>query len=403
MEKNRKISTKTLAMENIRRKPIRSFVLILFIMLFTFVLVLGSITSIGLSNGLESLSNRLGADVMVVPSGHEARIDNVLLSGKPSEFYLPKGSVERLKGFEGIKEMSPQTYIATLSASCCSAPVQIMGIDYQTDFIIKPWLQDTLKTDLRDGQIIVGNRVNGEVGSLLKFFGKPFQVVGKLERTGMGFDATVFMTQETARKLAVDAERKKKHPLSEDGSLVSVIMCKLEPGYDSAKVARSITNKFSEYGMYGMFSKKFVNSVSSNLNVVASYISIIIIVLWVMSVIVIAMVFAMIFNERKKEMAILRVVGSSKKKLRNMVLTEAFILSLFASVLGTAFALIGLMIIKPSVVKALDIPFLLPNTGYVALIVLVCFLIGILVGPLSSLFTVRKVNKYDIYSSLRED
>ncbi len=340
---------------------------------------------------------------MVVPAGHEARIDNVLLTGKPSEFYLPKGALEKLKGREGIKEISPQTYIATLSASCCSAPLQIMGIDYDTDFIIKPWLQETLNTDLRDGQVIVGSMVVGEPGQVLKFFGKPFKVVGKLEKTGMGFDASVFMTQETARKLAIDAERKKKHPLSEDGSLVSVIMIKLEPGYDSIKFARAITSEFAKDGMFGMFSKKFVNTVSSNLNVVSSYISIIIIILWIMSVIVISMVFAMIFNERKKEMAILRVIGASKRKLRNMVLSEAFILSLFASVLGTVFALIGLVVIKPSVVKALDIPFLLPSIGNLILIVLVCFLIGVVVGPLSSLFTVRKVNKYDIYSSLRED
>ncbi len=403
MEKERRITMKTLAMENIRRKPVRSFVLIIFIMVFTFVLVLGSLTSISLSNGIESLSNRLGADVMVVPAGHEARIDDVLLSGDPSEFYLPKGSLERLEGFEGIKEMSPQTYIATLSASCCSAPLQIMGIDYQSDFIIKPWLQDTLETDLRDGQVIVGNRVQGEVGQSLKFFGKPFKVVGKLEKTGMGFDASVFMTQKTAADLAIDAERKKKHPLSEDGSLVSVIMVKLEPGYDSAKVARKITKAYSDNGMYGMFSKKFVNSVSSNLSVVSSYISITIFVLWIMAVIVISMVFAMIFNERKKEMAVLRVVGSSKKQLRNMVLAEAFILSFFASILGTGLALLGLVIIRPSVVKTLEIPFLLPSTVDTILIVIICFVIGTIVGPLASLFTVRKVNKYDIYSSLRED
>ncbi len=403
MEKEKKITMKTLAMENIRRKPVRSFVLIIFIMLFTFVLVLGSLTSISLSNGIESLSNRLGADVMVVPAGHEARIDDVLLSGTPCEFYLPNGSLERLKGLEGVKEMSPQTYIATLSASCCSAPLQIMGIDYQTDFIIKPWLQDTLETDLRDGQIIVGNRVQGEVGQSLKFFGKPFKVVGKLEKTGMGFDATVFMTQKTAADLAIDAERKKKHPLSEDGSLVSVIMIKLKPGYDSGVIAKKITNEYSKDGMYGMFSKKFVNSVSSNLSTVASYISITIIVLWIMAIIVISMVFAMIFNERKKEMAILRVVGSSKKKLRNMVLLEAFILSFFASVLGTALAMLGLVIIKPQVVQTLDIPFLLPSTVNTIIIIVVCFVIGTIVGPLSSLFTVRKVNKYDIYSSLRED
>ncbi|MDO4772639.1 MAG: ABC transporter permease [Bacillota bacterium] len=403
MSRQVKIGARTLAMENIRRKPVRSFVLILFILLFTFVLVLGSLVSRSLSSGIESLSNRLGADVMVVPAGYETGIDSVLLTGKPSEFYLPAGAIETLKTMEGIKNISPQTYIATLSSSCCSAPLQIIGIDYESDFIIKPWLKESLQTDLAFGQIIVGSNVNGEPGESLSFFGKPYKVVGALEKTGMGFDNTVFMTAQTAASLAKEAERKKKHPLSEDGSLISIVMLKLEPGYDSVEFANRITERFSDQGLFGMYSKKFVNTVSSNLSVVSSYIKLIIVAMWMLSVAVISLVFAMIFNERKKEMAILRVLGASKKKLASIILAEATILSAFASALGTAIALIVLLAGKPAIAERLQIPFLLPSIGTMSLIVLSCFLLGLIVGPLSSLFAVRKVNRYDIYSSLREE
>lgn len=402
MESKNKITIKTLAMENIRQRPLRSFVLIVFIMLFTFVLLLGSLISKSLSGGIESLSNRLGADVMVVPSGYETRIDAVLLTGIPSEFYLPESSMEHLKSIEGIKSMSPQTYIATLSASCCSAPLQIIGIDYQTDFIIKPWLEKNLDSELRDGQIIVGQNVNGEAGSLLKFYGKPFKVVGRLERTGMGFDNTVFMTRKTASELAREAERKKKHPVSEDASLISVVMIKLETGYDSVEVAREITKKLSNQGLYGMYSKKFVNSVSSNLSVVSAYIGSIIVGMWILASLVIALIFAMIFNERKKEMGVLRVLGASRKALRRLVLTEAFLISFFAAVLGSVLALLALAILMPMIGEALKIPFLLPKTSEIVVTVLSSLLLGALTGPLASLYTVRKVGKDEIYNSLRE-
>ncbi len=403
MKFEKKLTTKALSMKNIRRKPLRSFVLISFILIFTFVLLMGSLVSISLSNGITSLSNRLGADVMVVPEGHKTEIDSVLLSGEPSEFYLPIDVLDKLKTIEGIDLMSPQTYIATLRASCCSYPLQIIGIDYHTDFIIKPWLTQTLDTDLRDGQVIIGKHVAGEKGDILQFFGKPFKIMGKLEQTGMGFDATVFMTKNTAVKLAVDAERKKKHPLSEDGSLISAVMIKLKPGYDSVEVAREITKKYADEGIYGMFSKKFVNTISSNLSVISTYIGSTIIILWILSVLIISLVFTMIFNERKKEMAILRVLGATKKKLRNMILTEAIILSLIGSSIGTLLALLGVVIVSPTIVETLNIPFLLPSLFDIIKLSILCFVIGLVVGPISSLYTVIKVNKYDIYKNVRED
>ena len=56
----------------------------------------------------------------------------------------------------GIDRMSPQTFLATLNASCCSYPVQLVGIDYGTDFLIKPWLERTLHRDLKNGEVILG-------------------------------------------------------------------------------------------------------------------------------------------------------------------------------------------------------------------------------------------------------
>ena len=76
----------------------------------------------------------------------------------------------------GIDRMSPQTFLATLNASCCSYPVQLVGIDYGTDFLIKPWLERTLHRDLKDGEVILGHHVAGDEGDELTFFKKGFPV-----------------------------------------------------------------------------------------------------------------------------------------------------------------------------------------------------------------------------------
>ena len=136
------LSLMGIARKNIKRNPKRSFFIIFIIMLLTLFILVGSVFSISLSNGAESMSNRLGADIMIVPEGYDPHLDSILLSGKPSTFFLPSSAWNELNEIKnnndfGIDLMTAQTFLATLNASCCSYPVQIVGIDYDTDFLIK--------------------------------------------------------------------------------------------------------------------------------------------------------------------------------------------------------------------------------------------------------------------------
>ena len=127
-----KLSTFEIAKRNFRRTPFRSFCLVLIMMLFSLLLFVGSVLSFSLANGAKSMANRLGADIMVVPAGFDPHIDSILLSGKPSTFYLPANAMDELtliKDDIGIQEISPQSFLATLRASCCAYPVQLVGID----------------------------------------------------------------------------------------------------------------------------------------------------------------------------------------------------------------------------------------------------------------------------------
>ncbi len=401
--KTYRLTIHRLAIENIRRRPFRSFVFIFLIMLFSFAILTGTVLSTSLSAGVSSLSDRLGADVMAVPAGYKADIDSILLSGKPSNFYLPVTALDKLKSIEGIDKMSAQTYIATLSASCCSYPVQIIGIDFETDFIIKPWLTENLNRDLKYGEVIVGNHVAGEGGQKIMFFARPFTIAGRLEQTGMGFDASVFMTRETAADLARSAERIMMHPLSEDGSLISTVMIKLKPGYDSVKVAREITDKYASDGIFGMFSKKFVNHISSNLKVITRYVNITIIIIWILAVFVIAFLFSVMLGERKKEMAVLRTLGATRAKLLRLILIESFVVSLYGAIMGIILAIIAIVFVSPYMVQAVKIPFLLPSIPKLIVMTLTCFALAVLTGPLASLYSAFRISKIDVYQTMRSN
>ena len=83
---SKRIDANSLAMENIRQRKTRSTCMILLVALFSIIVYMGSMFSLSLSKGLESLSDRLGADVIVVPAGYKAEIESVLLKGEPSTF-----------------------------------------------------------------------------------------------------------------------------------------------------------------------------------------------------------------------------------------------------------------------------------------------------------------------------
>lgn len=399
---NNELNTIYLARENIKRKPFRSISLMLMIALLTMAMLVGTILVFSLRQGLDSLANRLGADVMVVPEGHETEIDSILLTGKPTKFYLPSSAVDKLSKLEAVDKLTPQIYIATLNASCCSYPVQLIGIDYESDFLIKPWLEESINTDLEYGEVIVGKRIAGEVNDKVKFFEHELKVVGRLEQTGMGFDSAVFINKETALSLAKAAERITGTTYLDKGDLISCVMIKLKPGYDSVTVAREITAEYADEGLYGMFSKKFVNNISSNLASITNYVQVIVLVIFVLAIVIISLFFVLILNERKKEMAVYRVLGATRKKLFNLVISESFLISIYGAFIGLLIAGIVIFLSAGEVSKTLNLPFLLPGWLGLSLITLVSFLVGVLVGPLASLSSALKLAKVDVYQNMRD-
>ncbi len=398
-----KIDIKYLSVENIRRKPLRSLALIILVALFALTTLAGSLVSLSLSRGVSSLSDRLGADVMAIPQGREETIDSILLKGSPSEFYLPKNAIDKIKTIDGIEKITPQTYIATLSASCCSYPVQVIGIDPKSDFLISPWLSNVLDRPLEKSECIVGFHVAGEPGEQIKFFEQPYHIVGRLEQTGMGFDATVFVNDETAQAMAIDSQRIKKHPLVDDGNLVSTIMIKLKPGYDAEAIAREINTRFAAEGIIALYGKSFVNNISSNLQIIMRIVEASIIIIWILSIIVLAMIFSMILRERKKEFATLRILGAKKSQLNYLMLRESTLISLIGASIGIVLGYVFLFFYGIQIANKISIPFLMPKLLTLILWGVGCFGIALLIAPLSSLFALRKFAKWDIYQQFREN
>lgn len=395
------LSLRYLARENMRSKPVRSFFLLFMVLLFALSVFLGSLFIGALSQGVERVSDRMGADIIVVPAGYKANIESVLLKGEPSTFYLPADAMQLVMEQPGIEKATPQLYIATLSASCCSYPVQIIGFDPKTDFLVQPWLKETLHRDLKEREALVGANIVGESGEQIHFFNEPIHIVGRLEKTGMGFDGTVFVNMDTAKMLAHASERVGVKA-AVDKSQTSVILLRVKAGLDPVKVAKNITQKLSSRGIFAMFSKSFVNDLSSKLLVLSRVILAVLVILWLLALVILALSFTAMINERKRELSALRILGATRRQLRQVVLYEAFDISAYGTLIGVVVAAVLSLILFPILGQTFTIP--LPSPGWQAYLGygLLTLFLGLIIGPLASLPAAIRVGKREAYTSMRE-
>lgn len=398
----KKINPNFISKENIKNKPTRSTFLILTVSILVLFLLVGSVISKSLTNGVDNLSNRLGADIIVVPQGYKSNIESVLLKGEPSEFYLPEGSLEKVKTIEGIDLITPQLYVATLSADCCSYPVQIIGIDFDSDFLIKSWLSKSVNKDLKDGEVIVGNHIVGENNENIKFFNEELKIVGRLEQTGMGFDATVFVNMNTAKKLSEASERIQKNGAS-SGNKISTILLKVNPKHSVNDVANKIMKNYGKDGIFAMFSKKFVNDISSSLKTISKFMYISILSIWVIAFLILSFIFTMIVNERKKEFGILRVIGAKKNYISKIIIFESLYIGIFGSLIGIIVSYAVIFGVFPILKNSFSVPIYVPNFFTLAKISFVSGFFGIIIVLISSLYSVIKTNKTEIYENIKEN
>ena len=210
-----RLDTLGLAKRNIKNKASRSYPMILLTTILCFVIFLSSFLIISLKNGISSLSNRMGADIIVVPEGYDSKITGAILRGEPNSFFFDKSVAERVSKIDGVEKVSPQLYLATLSAGCCSFPIQIIGVDLKNDFTVGAWLTSRIGNKLDDNEVIAGYNIQGNHESEVKFFNQGFKIKAKLDKTGMGFDETVFMSMEQTRKLAKEYEKVLELPIAD--------------------------------------------------------------------------------------------------------------------------------------------------------------------------------------------
>ena len=397
------LDTFTLAKLNIFRKPFRSASLAFLTFALAFTLFTGSFLVKSLKEGLASLSNRLGADIIVVPQGYDSKIEGALLRGEPNNFYFERTALDVVRNIDGVEKASPQLFVATLSAGCCSFPLQVIGLDFESDFCILPWLKQHVKFPLKDNQIIVGANIVGNYNSELKFFNQSFAIAGRLSKTGMGFDNSVFMSVQNAQRLIKEYERIMQHPASDNENLISSIMVRVKPGSDIMQTAQKIRSAFKGQQIYPLAAKNMMSNVAAAIGSLSFYVHILTLVLWILTFLVLFTVFSSIINERKKEFAMMRILGATKKKLISLAFTESLIISGGGAAAGSFLALCIVLLFNQAFSQAVKLPYLRPHAIWICGLFVTVTLLVSAAGPVASLKMMRQFSKAQDALNAREE
>jgi putative ABC transport system permease protein len=175
-------------------------------------------------------------------------------------------------------------------------------------------------------------------------------------------------------------------------------------GYSSEDVVRGIQKKYG-YGKSGIAlipTRRFIDSVASGLNTLIFFIAALESIIWIMAALVLAVVFSMMVNERKREFGILRSIGATRAKLTALVLAESGLICFYGGVLGTFLAGLIVLPFRIYIGSVLRMPYVQAPVGNLALIFSSSLLLSFAVGPLAALIPTVRAVKSDVYSAIRE-
>lgn len=389
---------------NITGKKGRSAALFIFAILLSFSIFGGALILLSLRSGLQSLEQRLGADIIVVP--YEARTkvsaDTILAQGNRTFFYMPKSTVSKIAEIEGVEKVSPQVYMCSMNAGCCSVSLQLIGFDPKTDFTIQPWVHKSFTGPLKTGDILIGSKVTLSASGKLKFFDELWNIAAQLDETGTGLDNAVFANLETIQLMIQSAEKigwtitDKKY----SESMISTVMVKVADGYDIDSVASLIQRKVRK--TQAVKAKSMTSGIADSLASFSKIIGVLTVIVWLLCLVILFVVSTLIIGERKKEFAVLKIVGASQAKLRRLVMSESLILNFSGGVCGIVLAAIIIIPFHTLIKETIGLPFLLPSVSIIIIMILLTLFLSVLCGCVACSFAAYKIAKVDTGLIIRD-
>jgi putative ABC transport system permease protein len=317
-----------IAWKTVSRKIFRNIVLAAAVSLLVSLLVFALLFNRAVHDDIEAASQKLGAEIVMVPVEAIEKAEEFILESKKKDFYMDREVYEKVKDLPEIEKATFQIYLETLESGCCSiVEGQVVAFDPETDFVISPRFSEPPKP-LEEGEVYIGSYVY-EYHGLIKtmaLFNKEVKVVGDLRETGTGLDHGIFMRVEDLDKISASVTGKYSP------GKISIIFIKLKEGVELVDATNKIQGMFPNIGT--MTRGSIGADVRTTLKDITSVFSITILISSALAVLLAWSTFTALANERRREVGILRAIGAHRSHIMKMFLSEAAIISLLGGIIG---------------------------------------------------------------------
>jgi putative ABC transport system permease protein len=395
---NNTLTIKTIAIKNLTQRKYRTALLLSLIGLSAAILFTVLILVTSLFLGIKSVEERLGADLLVVPEGYENQVQAVIMSGQPNYFYMDKEVEQIVASVSGVAAVSSQFYLTSLSESCCDFPIQLIGFDSDSDFVVKSWTGKNIKNT--EGVLFAGAGVPIE-NECVRFFGQSHQVSSILAKTGSGMDYAVYTDKQTLQSIFEDA-RAKGFAFISDGdvnSKISTVLVKLDEG---AKIDSTILKiKMAVPGVKVIESDRMLKNNGKTLSGLLTFLYALVAVFMVVTIFTLAFVFSLSINERLKEFSILRTLGATRKKLSAIVVLEAVSLGSAGGLAGIILSSLIVFPFNALIAQNISLPFIVPQAEIIAVYAVITFVVAVLSSVLASLKGAVRIAGFEPYESIK--
>lgn len=371
-----------LAFYNSKRRKNKSLFTIFISMIVTTIFVACiSILHIA-ESGMQLSVDRMGADVILIPSDSEINNQEMVFTGVTQMKYFSASETYDKLPHKDIQKITPQFFLKTLpGAGCCTTDKQlrIIGIDSNTDFILKPWLKQYHKESLTEDTAIIGSNIGKDFDSKTFFLNYLFTIKGVLYSTGTGMDDSVFVDINKAREMGKKSFTPDTFQNRDTDDLVTSYLIKLKPGVSSKSFIKEISSlnlpvrAVSIDDTRQQIKDKVKNASSVMIYILGAFILI--------CGVALAAQFNGLTSSRRKEIGYLRSIGFKERNVIQMIMSEVILLGGTGGVLG---GIIGACIV-PSLIDKMQSIIIIPEGEWNQELALIFIACGILFSMLISI------------------
>lgn len=379
-----------LAVRNVFRRKnqvlIAIFVTLISTMVFTVVYNIYHETK----EGLKLNQDRMGADVVIYPSKAENNPQDFLYSGASEMKYIEEKPLMDRIPKDDVKNITNQFFVKTLPGGvCCGTDktYRIVGVDNNTDFLIKPWLKDENLQKIEEGNMILGQNVGDEFGVKAFLLNTVFDVKGKLYKTGSGFDESIFMDLNTVRELGKKTFSTDYFDEKDPEELITTSFIKLNDGVDVQEFIDKLN--LEDLDAKVIHVSKLRDVIKDQVKSFLSIFMVFALLVFFATGVAVSTLYNMMAKERKSEIGYLRSIGLNRKQIIQESLLEVFIQAGIAGLIGAVLGGVTTILISGQIKSLMALPI-----GYNVKGILISMILSLLFAlAISLLSTIRPILK----------